>query len=301
MPEAVQSPTKAQYNTLLRKMGYMPVSTVRDNERFLGYIVKKGGKESMFKGAVSQQAIPKIINEVAFNRTLNVLTDKGIVAVQAPRPEMTGRTWYIGQKFLGHLLVEEHECGHVAYESIVPIMADILAQLDVVDMDRTVIDTASLQEKVLARQAEYTMHPLVTKAHVLAAASLVGDNRQLETGLQHGDFTPWHIFALDGGGSGLIDGEHGGYSRPRYTDLAIAYMRLYTRGRSPQAARALLAQFMERAVDNKRAFAHAFVPILAIRALGACHDAMIDWVDHDYKDLAGTLLVLALSGKIKDL
>lgn len=63
---------------------------------------------------------------------------------------------------------------------------------------------------------------------------------------QHQDFTPWHIFRLNDGTVGIIDGEHAGYDKPRFTDLAILYMRLCTRCQNPTSAARLLQAFIDK-------------------------------------------------------
>lgn len=45
---------------------------------------------------------------------------------------------------------------------------------------------------------------------------------------RHGDFTPWHLIALDGGGLGLIDGEHAHSHGVEYYDIAYFIQRVFS-------------------------------------------------------------------------
>lgn len=112
---------------------------------------------------------------------------------------------------------------------------------------------------------------------------------------QHGDLTPWQMFA-NGKEWIIYDGEKAGDHLPRYNDLAYGYGRLFTRLQDREAASELLKKFLTYAPTNSAKFHEEFLPVMTFRAVGMLADAYHD-SGHDYVDDALALLDICLSGR----
>lgn len=115
--------------------------------------------------------------------------------------------------------------------------------------------------------------------------------------LQHGDFTPWHIFNQDGEWI-IYDGEHASQMKPRFFDLAYLYSRVFTRQKNAPAAGQILQSFVEKVDMSKEDFMKAFLPLLVSRSLGMFLDALHDREKVDYTAEAKKLFSLCVADDI---
>ncbi len=93
--------------------------------------------------------------------------------------------------------------------------------------------------------------------------------------VQHGDLTPWQMFA-DGEKWIIFDGEKAGDHLPRFNDLCYAYGRLYTRFHEHDAARTLLRLCIEKTNIKTTDFASQLLPVMLFRTVGMIGDAVHD-------------------------
>jgi aminoglycoside phosphotransferase (APT) family kinase protein len=137
---------------------------------------------------------------------------------------------------------------------------------------------------------------------IVQAKQLIDTHRpHIQPAFQHGDFVPWHLFAINGQQLVLFDGEHASLVKPRFYDLAYLYSRLYTRSQAPASARKILSGYIEQAGHNPDHFAHAFLPVITLRALGMHADAYADRQHFDYAPAARDLLDRCLSRDLQAL
>lgn len=116
----------------------------------------------------------------------------------------------------------------------------------------------------------------------------------LTTRMQHGDLTPWQIFAM-GETWVIYDGERCGTDLPRYNDLAYGYGRLATKFHSPDLAKTLLTKHLELAGTPREEFMKDFLPIMVIRTIGMLADAFHDMpAGNNYIKEAEALLATCL-------
>ncbi len=83
---------------------------------------------------------------------------------------------------------------------------------------------------------------------------------------RHGDFTPWHMFDLNGN-IGLIDGEHAMKNSVEYYDAAYLIQRVYSVLENPEFAKKILGMLIERNYNIEK-----LRILLAARAVGGFLD-----------------------------
>ena len=151
---------------------------------------------------------------------------------------------------------------------------------------------------------------IVTAEMLHRARALLQDHEQyVKPQMQHGDFTPWHLFNKtdEQGNSTWIsfDGEHASTIKPRYYDLAYSYSRIFTRAKDQQTASAMLAQFVEKGAARGQfeidEFTHGFIPVLTSRSIGMFLDAQHDKDKVDYFHEAHDLFERCMTRDLRSL
>ena len=91
-------------------------------------------------------------------------------------------------------------------------------------------------------------------------------------GLNHCDFTPWHMMQAPNQ-LVLFDGEHASNYNPRYYDVCYFYHRLYTGAKGVDSAKKYFNLFRDGlGSDEQNKFDAAVKPILAARIIGGFWD-----------------------------
>ena|SRR3990167_6103331 len=90
---------------------------------------------------------------------------------------------------------------------------------------------------------------------------------KLQVKPRHGDFTPWHLFALDSGKLGLIDGEHAKVDSVEGYDIGYFIQRVFSVVKNARLAEQTFQKLIKRqySVEKLRV-------ILAARAIGGFLD-----------------------------
>lgn len=143
----------------------------------------------------------------------------------------------------------------------------------------------------------------VDKVKYLPAARKYVDIEKwkLRRTMQHGDLSPWQIFAV-GDDWIIYDGERCGTDLFRFYDLAYGFTRLYATLHAPAAAGELLRQFLAVHTSEARdEFVRQFMPVLTHRTIGVIADAYNDQATNDYVHEATELLNLCLDKKFDEL
>lgn len=132
------------------------------------------------------------------------------------------------------------------------------------------------------------------------ARHTVLSSQKLQSCMQHGDFTPWHIFAAEDEWI-LFDSEHAHHLWPRFYDLAYCYSRLLSRQGSSDVAQELLSQYILTMKMSEDEFWPQFMPVLTSRAVGILSDSLSDFPELDYRRKAEDLLRVCLNGETSKL
>lgn len=89
---------------------------------------------------------------------------------------------------------------------------------------------------------------------------------------RHGDFTPWHMMALENGGIGLIDGEHAHSHGVEHYDISYFMQRVYSVLNKKELAEQVLSKILTRDYSKDK-----IKTVLASRAIGG-------FLDESFKD-----------------
>lgn len=286
--ERLRLTSELPYFDEAQSLGFKPVKVLRNSDRFITYKVTKDGQAFFLKGAKDIE-LKKLRNEVWFAEQLNQSTSAPGVA---PGIISVNDKWYVSEFFEADPLCVEAACFSTDLTVHTRTLTAILLQIDElpVPSDRPKKIFQGTFEKLLKEAQLAVDGGVVSRTTATKALQQVEPLRhKVETRVQHGDFTPWHIFDLRQGKYGIVDAEHAG-NLPRFNDLANLYTRLFNRCNSPSSAAAVLRSFIEGIDINKAEFWFAFWPIITEKALMGCSDALIDWVGHDYKASSVVLL-----------
>lgn len=273
----------------LHALGYEPVEVLRNNERYIAYKLVKEGRTFFFK-AVQGVEPEKIQNEIWFARKLRTADDS---SVQSPNLYEYGSTWYIVDFFDTEPLCIEATCFTADLSKVQDALVKITSEIDKLPVGPEK-PQEGLRESILKGAEKHGR--LALEKGLISHDDMRRALEQINTGLegmevrvQHGDFTPWHIFDLGDQTYGLVDAEHAGV-KPRFSDLATLYVRLFNRCNAPEVARKVLKGFIESLHISEDKFWKAFLPLLTQKALMGCSDSLIDWVQHNYKVASVQLL-----------
>ncbi len=127
----------------------------------------------------------------------------------------------------------------------------------------------------------------IRKPHNIALLQDIAKSgaRILKEKPRHGDFTPWHIFALPNGSLGLIDGEHASQHGVEHYDVCYLIQRVFSVLQDADTAKKLFSMALDRGCQREK-----MRVVLAARAIGgyldsslanesyAAADRMRDWV-----------------------
>lgn len=87
---------------------------------------------------------------------------------------------------------------------------------------------------------------------------------------RHGDFTPWHVFALPHNVLGVIDAEHAMASSVENYDICYFIQRVYGGLKNPSVAIRIYNKLTDKGYDKKK-----LQTVLAARAIGGYLDALL--------------------------
>lgn len=117
----------------------------------------------------------------------------------------------------------------------------------------------------------------------------------LQPRLQHGDFTPWHIF-VKGDEWIIYDAEHASPLKPRFYDLAYCYTRVFTLLDDKEAAFRIVQAVSAKIDMEQDDFLQCFLPVVTSRSIGMFVDALNDREEIDYTEAAQELYHRCMDG-----
>jgi hypothetical protein len=305
--------TKSDYviDTIIqwRASGYVLGPVIRETPRYISYRLERAGQSFFAKLSVSNEA-HMMENEVWWALTMSRLTgDNQDVPVRAARILEHGQNWYISEWIEAPLLLEDAwSHGDTLVEPVVDRLVSTLLWLD------RLCQSTTANALYYSGSSVPRLHDIETMMEELFATNYISADKlaraiqlvqahyhDVAPAFQHGDFVPWHIFAVTEQQVCLFDGEHASLTAPRFYDLAYLYGRLYTRSAAPESARQILRRFIAEGGHKEAEFARAFLPVITLRSLVGHIDALADKAHFDYVESARDLLDRSLSRDLKAL
>lgn len=299
---------------ILKIYGFSVVEQLNDwdtRERFFVYKLEKDHIYYVLK--IANDSFERDLNnEVWWNSTLVRLTEADpSIKVLAPQIDMSGKQFYIGEFFEAKpLIADGFNFTTADIEPWLEQISKLLVDFDQMAIQPRMNDQAQYED---TNSAPYTN----LTAKLDAWMKLPLENKQIDEAtikkgkqlfdiykasvtprLQHGDFVPWHMYDLNEGIIGLIDGEHASLTKPRFYDLAYIYSRLATRLNDFEAAQNLLTKVIDQLDEDRSEIEKAWIPIMTLRAFGMINDAEADLKTLDYRPTAKQLLNMCFEEKI---
>ncbi len=283
------------------------ISEIRINNRYAMYkVALSDGCKAVLKVSLDKKLDVGIENEFWWHTTIQRLTKGGVsLSVSPLKVYGYGEDFILLQYIEGKNLVTETATAKQAEAHLhTPLIAGILATFDKIrvpyDCKKLDFEGNTAPYNDLSRSIEKWLKPALDfgqitaeEAEQLRRAVKKGDGI-LEPSLQHGDFTPWQIMKEAATGKlYLIDGEKGGFFRPRFYDLAYAYTRIVTHTRSRENGKNLIEAFKKKSGVKEGEFRKGFFPVLAQRVCGVQFDAVNDYKNgDDYREVAHKLIAI---------
>lgn len=252
------------------------VISLRQAERHVIGVVKKNSKEFFLKLATSEGISYLTKAEYEWNNQFNIENPRETSNYWVPQNFDSGiyqdnLFYLITDKFEGQLLAERPEklTSKLLVEQL-PIViefSELIQGLNINIPEREHAHQEFFKTKVLGWyqaipenvRKDYKINNLLK----IVAASY----QKLERKTRHGDFTPWHLFSLEKGRIGLIDGEHAMRNGVEYYDAAYLIQRVFCVLENPHLAKNILSL-----LDNRKYNLQKLKTVLAARGIGGFLD-----------------------------
>lgn len=123
-------------------------------------------------------------------------------------------------------------------------------------LDKTRSWYEAIPAKILEKYKVAELLEIVERGHL-----------KLKKKTRHGDFTPWHLFSVEGGRLGLIDGEHAMKNGVEYYDIGYVIERVFRVLQNKALAEKVLGRLKSKSfnLDKLRT-------VMAARAIGGFLD-----------------------------
>ena len=264
------------------------VEDLKQTWRCVHGVVQKDGIASFFKMGSTAGICDRIRNEVSFNTGLNEeISKRGITNFVTPNIGDTGKYgdlfYYIADYYPGPLLLNSSQDKPDAeFEGNLEQVVDInmsLLEMPKLDLPRDQEFSGKSEEDCANRMIEIysTFAKQVEELGMDELVEVLEEFRNnFKFGLNHGDFTPWHLIKNDIKSRWvLIDSEHASNNDPKFYDIAYFYHRLYTSSHGADGARRYLDLIKARlgGAEKIEEFKRSIRPILAARIIGGYWDA----------------------------
>lgn len=258
-----------QVNRFLDHRGYKVISLSQLWRHVTG-VVSHRHQKFFFKLAASPEISPYTRREVRWNRFLcPLLTPQSPYNV--PRIYRAGlypgRLYYYLSDYFGtNLLATKYPADPKQLPAWIPAISHTLIKLSHLDphtWSSTRSKSITLTAARVRAKGYYVPHHPPTQQLL----QVVTTCPPLTFTISHGDFVPWHMFALPRQRIGLVDGEHARI-RPRYYDLSHLFLRIYVNLNHPDLARRLMTQYLSQLNPRRRvSFWSEFKPVLAVKTI----------------------------------
>lgn len=303
MPLPLNTDLPQKILKIMHAQGFSIQKKLHSGPRSEKYIVKKIGTndEFLLRISTAKKYDQKITNDLWWHFTLNKLRDNNpTLKLYSPSILVSGRNWYISELYKeDRILVRKDDAKPETIDPLIPLLARLLFQLDL-PFSKQRVKLRHHRSSYLNRWLEQPRKQgLITEKEVQVALRIMQKyHRFLQPSLQHGDFAPWHLYALTHGTVGIIDAEHASFNRPRFSDLGGLYARLFTWANAPKQAARLISLFMEYGNYDTKTFTRELMPVMVRRALGTLFDAVNDSHLRDYRQAAKKLLHICLTDNL---
>lgn len=269
------------------------VISLKQTGRHVTGTVKKDGKDFFLKLATSEGISCLTKAEYEWNNQFNIENPRETSNYWVPKNIDSGiyknKLFYlVTDKFNGHLLAErpEKSTSKLLFEQSSAIIefSELIQNLNIDIPEREHPYQEFFKTKVLSWYQAIPEN--VRKDYSVDNLLKIVENsyQKLERKTRHGDFTPWHLFSLEKGGIGLIDGEHAMGNGVEYYDVAYLIQRVFCVLENSDLAKNILSLLNNRKYDLQK-----LKTVLAARGIGGFLDESLKEkpnynLSNDYKN-----------------
>lgn len=267
--------------------------------------IEHENRQFFFKRALTDETKIKIQNEITWARYINGLHEAGSIGFNSPRIFYSSNNYYVSEWLDAPLLLKP---GVKPRGDTVMAIVDVLSELDAVWQRQDTPDFNSGKESDEGRSlGDITLDKLekLTERTDIddmlvkdARAAIARANEApLESGLQHNDFVPWHVFRTDSGPI-IFDAEHANNRSPRYYDVAKTFVKVAALYRS-QGSR-IIELFRQRQGVDHQYFFDSIHRSLLIHVINYLHDTLNDSQPRVHYEAVYSLFQRIVSAKSGD-
>ncbi len=268
-----------------QKQNYQVIELVHLHRNVAG-VLEKAGERFRLKLAGSAGMSELLEIEINWNKQFNQVLPRATNNLWVPEVKATGNyvyknrryVYYLADEFEGRPLVDYPASKNAAllkdHLDQVINAAETIAKLNIALAVRDYGQMGTYTDFFLKKTIKWfeALWVEVVKTYqVDALLELVKTNAHLlKKNTRHGDFTPWHIFLLDNGKLGLIDGEHATSEGVEYYDIAYLIQRVFQVLENERLAEEIYDRLVDRGYDVIK-----LRTVLAARAIGGFLDASL--------------------------
>ncbi|MBI4091839.1 MAG: phosphotransferase [Candidatus Levybacteria bacterium] len=251
------------------------VKDIRQPGRHIIANIIKGGKKYILKLASTEGIGARTESEALWNKEFNKYSKSDIFRVPKNLDEgyYQGLYFLIIEKFNGPHLSTLRGGNNIVDEYIEKII-DFSEHIQTLPLNIPVndaIEESDAGKWFVAKSKSWYVNidsDVVNKYNVDRLLQIVeAGASKLAEKPRHGDFTPWHMIALENGGIGLIDGEHAHSQGIEYYDIAYFIQRLFAVIDRRDQAEKILDELKKRKYGMAK-----LKTVLASRAIGGFND-----------------------------
>lgn len=254
----------------LKKKGYSVIKIWRP-WRHVVAIVKKDNQPLFFKMATTLKTSQMTENEFNWNkRVLKQLDPQApfIVPQNIEKGYFQKRLFFVINEYFGdQTLAEKYppqtkrlDQWTIKIAQASYLISQINGEAEERQKEKPIGDHLSASASEWFSQLKSNLQPLLK---VISQARF-----QVKRAFNHGDFVPWHMYALKNNKFGLTDAEHGGFGA-QYYDVAYFYTRVRQSLEEKELARKFLLEFRKLLLKKEQNnFWSELKPVVAQRLIG---------------------------------
>lgn len=247
-------------------------------------VLEKGGKKFFLKLASTPAIAERTKNEAEWNKLINSLPAEQTLPITVPKVYEEGAYnevfWFISSYIDGPPLVlpKQRDKTQLLEESL-PVIAQTSVGILRIKTDKKLPNDLKRVKggRPKERYLEHIQNWLTKVERDVSDVYRFIEDRidSFQTAPSHGDYVPWHILIDSEYKLHLIDGEHSGVTRVKFSDLAYFYHRVYTKLKRPDIADEFIKQFKKIYKFSEKDTECACM-VIAHRLIGGYFDAQTD-------------------------
>ncbi len=249
-------------------------------------ILEKDSKRFRLKLAGSVGMNELLQTEIDWNMQVNQVLPRPTSTLWVPEVKTKGKytykntqyTYYLADEFKGRPLVDYPKNKETVllkrHLNQVIDASETIAKLNITLTARDYADRGDHRSFFLSKTRKWLMaipEEIRNRYQLNALFDIVKTGAPvLAKSFRHGDFAPWHLFALENGKLGLIDGEHATSEGVQYYDIAYLIQRVFQVLQDENLAKEIHRRLMDRGYDQAK-----LKTVLASRAIGGFLDEQV--------------------------